>query len=525
MLAGMNRRTFLHGSAASAGLLASCGKRAPISVEAFSMNDLLIHLSKGVTTSVELVESYIRRIDDLDRSGPALRSVIELNPDAQRIAAERDAERQRNQLRGPLHGIPILIKDNIATRDAMQTTAGSLSLVGSRPMRDAFVVQKLREAGAIILGKTNLSEWANFRGYKSTSGWSARGGQTQNPYVLRHNPSGSSSGSAVAVAASLCAAAAGTETDGSIISPASHCGIVGLKPTVGLVSRSGIIPISHTQDTAGPMARTVTDAAMLLGAMTGIDAEDPASTAAKPGSPLDYMSALDKDGLRGVRIGVVRESFAGVPVVSSMIEQTLNLMRDHGAMLVEDVRPPSRRELGSAEIDVFHHEFKHGLNKYLSALEYSPMKSLADVIAFNEAHHDQELSFFGQEHLIATAATTSLEDPRYLEALTTCRRWSREEGIDAVMDAHKLDAIFVSTGGPAGLIDPGHGDHHNGGGFTSIAAIAGYPSITLPIGLVEELPVGVAFMGRAWSEALLLRLAYALEHTSDARRAPRFLPA
>jgi amidase len=447
-----------------------------------------------------------------------------LNPDALEIADTLDKERGAGKTRGALHGIPILIKDNIDTHDRMTTTAGSLALEGSIAPCDAFLVRKLRDAGAVILGKSNLSEWANFRANRSTSGWSGRGGQTRNPYVLDRNPSGSSSGSAVAVAANLCLVAVGTETDGSILSPATMNGIVGLKPTVGLVSRSGIIPISHTQDTAGPMARTVRDAAVLLGALAGEDPDDPATEASVGNSHRDYTGFLEADGLKGARIGVLRKSFGGHPRLEPILDSALARMKAAGAMLV-DVELPSRSKLGSAEYQVFLYEFKAGLNAYLAKLgTAAPVRTLAEVIAFNEKNADRELVWFGQETLIEANEKGPLTETAYREALATCRRYSREEGIDAVMSTHGLDALFASGGGPAGVIDPAYGDRGTGGGSTSIAAVAGYPSITVPAGFILGLPVGVSFFGRAWSEPVLLRLAYAFEQLMQARRPPRFLP-
>lgn len=521
----MNRRTFLHSSAAIGGsALVSCSSPRLPNIGEMTVADIRDALKFRATTSLALVDAYLQRIQEIDHSGPTLKSIIELNSDARSIAATLDDELQAKGPRGPLHGVPILIKDNIATHDQMQTTAGSLALVGSKPPRDAFLVERLRAAGAVILGKTNLSEWANFRGMKSTSGWSARGGQTCNPYVLDHNPSGSSSGSAVAVSASLCGAAVGTETDGSILSPAAHCGVVGLKPTVGLISRSGIIPISHTQDTAGPMARNVADVALLLGALVGEDTADSSTEGHAAHVMSDYTKQLKEDGLRGARIGIVPSSFDGHAAVAPRMAQVLKTMRDRGAILIDDLNLPSRQSLGSAEMEVFVHEFKAGVNRYLSTVENSKVHSLHEVIQFNEEHREQELPWFGQEFLQAADATASLDDPGYLAALAKCKEWSRTQGLDALMEEHQLDAIFVAMGGPAGVIDYPHGDHHNGGGFTSIAAIAGYPSITLPIGMVDELPIACAFMGRPWSEATLLRLAYALEQATRARRWPNFLP-
>lgn len=495
----------------------------------FDLGELTIpqiqeRLASGKSTAVALVKKYRARIEELDRRGPKLNAIIELNPDALAIAADLDHERRTKGPRSALHGIPVLIKDNIDTHDRMSTTAGSLALTGSIAPRDSFVAQRLRAAGAVILGKTNLSEWANFRGSLSTSGWSGRGGQTRNPYVLDRNPSGSSSGSAVAVSANLCAVAVGTETDGSILSPSSFCGIVGIKPTLGLISRSGIIPIAHSQDTAGPMARCVTDAAIVLGALAGSDPRDAATAAADAHRAPDYTRFLVPGGLRGARVGVARAFFGYHPAVDALAESALAALENLGAELIDPVplkRPP---ELEHAEIEVLRYEMKADLNAYLAGLGPSaPIHNLKELIAFNQQHKDQELRWFGQEELVKSEAKGRLTEPAYREALATDRRLARAEGIDSVMDQHKLDALVAPTSTPAHVTDWITGDHGLGDS-TTLAAVAGYPSITVPAGFVFGLPVGLSFFGRAWSEPELLRIAYAFEQATHVRRPPQFLP-
>ena len=498
-------------------------------VKSFALDERTITQLQGLMTSgnasaASLVKKYRSRIEDIDRHGPALNAVIELNPDALAIAAALDQERKARGPRGPLHGIPVFIKDNIGTHDRMTTTAGSLALAGSVPPQDSFVAQKLRAAGAVILGKTNLSEWANFRGSLSTSGWSARGGQTRNPYMLDRNPSGSSSGSAVAVAANLCAVAVGTETDGSILSPASFTGIVGIKPTLGLVSRAGIIPIAHSQDTAGPMARTVTDAAILLGALAGTDPGDSATVASDAKAERDYTHGLDADGLRGARLGVARAFFGFHPKVDALIEAALDRMKRLGAEIIDPVALKKSPELEAAELDVLRYEMKADMNAYLASLgPHAPVHTLKDIIAFNEQHRDQELLWFGQEELLKSEAKGPLTEQAYLDALTACRRLAAKEGIDAVMDKDRLDVIVAPTSSPAHVIDWLNGDHELGDSTTP-AAVAGYPSITVPAGQIFGLPVGISFFGRAWSEPKLLRVAFAFEQATQARRPPQFLP-
>ena len=479
-------------------------------------------MTTGRETARSITEKFLARIAALDRPGPALRSVLEINPDALSIADELDLERKTRGPRGPLHGIPVLIKDNIATADRMMTTAGSLALAGARPPADAFIVARLRSAGAIVLGKTNLSEWANFRSSRSTSGWSARGGQTLNPYALDRSPSGSSSGSAVAVAANLAPVAVGTETDGSIVSPAQATSIVGLKPTVGLLSRTGIVPISHTQDTPGPMARTVADAAVLLGAMVGPDAADEATRGQKAAA--DYSTFLDPNGLKGARIGVVRNRLFKYNLeVDRLVEAALAQMKARGAVIVDPANIPTLGTFDEAELDILLYEFKDGINKYLTWLgPTSPVKSLDDIIHFNEAHAKEELAYFDQDILILAAQKGTLARAEYTGSLYSARWQARDLGIDAVMTSYNLDALVAPTGGPAGLIDLKNGDSSAAPGPSSVAAVAGYPHITVPVGYVRGLPVGISFFGRAWSEPTLIRIAYAYEQATKHRRPPTF---
>ncbi|MCB8920449.1 MAG: amidase [Ardenticatenaceae bacterium] len=490
-----------------------------------TIRELQETMADGRFTAQHITQLYLNRIAHLDKQGPQLNAVIELNPDALAIAAALDAERQETGPRGPLHGIPILIKDNIDTADQMQTTAGSLALAGSTPRQDAYIVQTLHAAGAIIIGKTNLSEWANFRSTRSTSGWSSRGGQTRNPYALDRNPCGSSSGSGTAVSANLCAAAIGTETDGSIICPSHTNGIVGLKPTVGLVSRSGIIPIAHSQDTAGPMTRTVSDAAILLGALCGIDPRDPATTASADQIHSDYTQFLDADGLRGARIGVARNFFGHNPQVDQIIEDSIALMQRLGATIIDPTNLETiNSQFSESEMTVLLYEFQADLNQYLAQLgPDAPVKSLADIIAFNEQHAAQTMPYFAQEIMLQAAAKGPLTDSDYWEALANNHRLARDEGIDAVLRQHQLDAIIAPSGGPAWLTDWVNGDHY-GGGSSSAAAVAGYPSITVPAGFVHGLPVGISFFSTAYQEPTLLKLAYAFEQASQVRQPPQFLP-
>ena len=534
----LSRREFvgsgLAGGALAAGLPWPRGRagvvlpaRPPVQA-AFELEEMtIVQLQDGMRagrwTARGVAEQYLARIDQLDQRGPALRTVIEINPDAVSIAAQMDAERASKGPRGPLHGIPVLIKDNIDTGDRMHTSAGSLALAASIAPRDSFVAARLRAAGAVILGKANLSEWANIRSSHSSSGWSARGGQCCNPYALDRSPSGSSSGSAVAVAANLCAAAIGTETDGSITSPGSACGIVGIKPTVGRVSRAGIVPISHTQDTAGPLTRTVADAAALLAVLGGEDARDPA-TRGGARHPADYTRALDPGGLKGLRLGVARKRYTGnSPAVDALFEDALRLMREAGAVIVDPANLTTEDHLGNAELEVLLTEFKSDLKAYLAGLgPAAPVKTLADVIAFDAQNREREMPLFGQELFEQAQRKGSTASRTYRTALERCRRYSRALGIDAVMVRHRLDAIVCPTAGPAWLIDHVNGDS-GGASCTTPAAVAGYPHVTVPMGSVSGLPVGLSLFGRAWSEPVLIRAAFAYEQASRMRRPPQFL--
>ncbi len=525
----MNRRDFvermsLAASATAAGVVSTAAQAASSTFEVAekTVAQLQAAMQAGTVNAQQLVKLYLARIAAIDKAGPALNSVIELNPDAMAIAKALDAERKAKGPRGPLHGIPVLLKDNIATADGMQTTAGSLALVGAKPPRDAFLVAQLRQAGAVILGKTNLSEWANMRSTRSTSGWSARGGLTRNPYALDRNTSGSSSGSGSSMAASLAAIAVGTETDGSITSPASIAGLVGIKPTVGLVSRAGVVPISHSQDTAGPMTRTVADAAALLTALAGTDARDSATALANQ-KKTDYTKVLDRNALKGKRLGVVRSQWAASSdIVAAAIESQLAVLVAQGATLIDVPEVPNAAKYGDSELTVLLYELKADMAAYLA--EYAPtasVKSLADLIAFNEKHRDKELAYFGHEHFITANSKGDLNTPEYKDALANNHRYSRAEGIDQVLQEHKLDALVAPTGGTAWLTDFINGDA-SGSSFTSPAAVAGYPHITVPAGMVRGLPVGLSFVGTAWTEAPLIAMAYAYEQASLKRRAPSF---
>lgn len=490
-----------------------------------TVDQLQAAMGRGELTAVALTQAYLDRIAAIDQAGPTLRAVIEVNPDALAIAARADRERAAGRVLGPLHGIPVLVKDNIDTADRMRTTAGSLALLEAKPAQDATVVSRLRAGGAVLLGKTNLSEWANFRSTRSISGWSGRGGQTRNPYALDRNTSGSSSGSAAAVAASLCAVAVGTETDGSIVSPSSVCGLVGVKPTVGLVSRAGIIPISASQDTAGPMARTVRDAALLLGVLASADARDPATQARPAELPTDFTLGLDRAALTGSRLGIFRGGMALAPKTEAVLADAIAALRAAGAEIVDPVEIAGQKELGDAEFEVLLYEFKDGLNAYFASLgPDAPIKSLEALIAFNRAHADREMPYFGQELLEQAQAKGPLSDKAYLDALATCRRLARAEGIDAVLASHRLDALVTLTNGPGWPIDPVSGDSYTGGS-SSLAAVAGYPSVTVPAGQIMGLPVGISFTGPAWSEARLLQLAADFERRTATRRPPEFLPS
>ena len=516
------------GQAAAAGAGQAGGAANNFALAEFTVDQLQDGMKGGKYTARSIAELYLARIDALDQRGPGVNAIIELNPDALSIADALDAERKAKGPRGPMHGIPVLIKDNIATLDKMQTTAGSLALVGGTPPRDAFIVDRLRAAGAVILGKTNLSEWANFRSTQSCSGWSGRGGQTRDPYALDRNPSGSSSGSAAAAASCFAAVTVGTETDGSIVSPASCCSLVGLKPTVGLLSRAGIVPISHSQDTPGPICRTVRDAAILLGAMTGVDPRDPATAGSQGKASPDYTTFLDKNGLKGARIGVARAHFFGYNAsLDKAVNAAIDVMRQLGATIVDPADIATTGKYDDDEHQVLLFDYKADLNKYLADLgPTAQVKTMADVIAFNDAHHDAELRYFGQELLIQAQAKGPLTSPDYLAARAKCIRMSRAEGIDKTMDTHKLDAIVAPTGDSPWPIDLVNGD---GGVGTSAAssstpaAVAGYPAITVPVGFTFGLPLGITFMGRAYSEGLLLKLAYAYEQAGPMRKPPQFL--
>jgi amidase len=534
------RRRFLQtgllGGLGAAALPALAGARekpakppAPKETASFELDELTVTdfqsgLTSGKFTARSLTSNYLARIEEVDRHGPSLRSVIEMNPDALAIADALDKERAAKGVRGPLHGIPVLIKDNIDTADRMQTTAGSLALAGSRAAKDSFVAQKLREAGAVILGKTNLSEWANIRSSHSTSGWSGRGGLTRNPYALDRNPCGSSSGSGAALAANLCALAVGTETDGSVVCPSSANGLVGLKPTLGLMSRSGIIPIAHSQDTPGPMARWVSDVAILLNALAGADPRDNATADSAGKISPDYTRFLDPHGLRGARIGVARKYFGFNDLVDELMASVMEEMKRQGAVLVDPADLESHGKFDDSEFTVLLYELKADLNAYLASRQDALVHSLKDIIEFNERNKDKEMPYFAQDTLIKAEAKGPLTSKEYLDALEANHRLTRAEGIDGVMDKLHLDAIMAPTGGPAWLTDLINGDHA-AGGSSNAAAVAGYPDITVPAGFIAGLPVGVSFFGRAWSEPVLLKIAYGFEQATKVRKPPKFLPS
>lgn len=537
----MKRRTFLRAGLASTAFVLSPARGAhreeqakdssgasavpvkPFEFEETTIAELQEAMRSGRHTARSLAQAYLERIQEVEKQGASLNSVIELNPDALAIAENLDNERKAGRVRGPLHGIPILIKDNIDTGDRMQTTAGSLALVGQPALRDAYIVERLRESGAVVLGKTNLSEWANIRSKNSTSGWSGRGGLTRNPFALDRNPSGSSSGSGAATSANLCAAAIGTETDGSIISPASACGLVGIKPTVGLLSRSGIIPISHSQDTPGPMARTVADAAALLGALTGIDPRDAATNGSRGKAVADYTAFLDANALRGARVGVVRNYFGFSEPVDKLMADAIDGIKQAGAIVIDPADIPTSSQLGAGEIVVLLFELKAGLNHYLAerALKDGP-RTLADVIKFNEANRATEMPYFGQDRFHEAEGKGSLTTKVYLDALAKNRKLAREQGIDAVAKKFKLDAFIAPSRTPAWLTDLVNGDSSSHS-CSGLPAVAGYPHITLPMGYVHGLPVGISFFGAAYSEPKLISLAYAFEQLTKLRRPPKFL--
>jgi len=530
-------RTTLIGSAAASfaplypALAAAREIAAPVpapDIKAFELDEITISelqdgMKSGKFTARSLVEKYSSRIREIDKNGPAINSVLELNPDALSIADALDQERKAKGPRGPLHGIPVLIKDNVDTADKMMTTAGSLALIGSKPAQDSFVAQKLRSAGAVILGKTNLSEWANIRCSHSTSGWSGRGGLTKNPYALDRNPCGSSSGTGASISANLCAVGIGTETDGSIVCPSSSNGLAGIKPTVGLVSRAGIIPISHTQDGAGPMCRTIRDAAILLGALTGVDPRDEPTAASAGKSYTDYTQFCDPNGLKGARIGVARKYFGFNDAVDALMEQSLDAMKKQGATLVDPADIETFGKFDDTELLVFMYELKADLNAYLARLgPGAPVRTLKDIIDFNDRNRQKEMPYFGQDLFLKAEAKGPLTEKEYLDALAKNHQLARTEGIDATMDKFHLDAIVAPTGGPAWLTDLLNGDHV-AGGSSNAAAVAGYPNINVSAGFISGLPVGISFFGRAWSEPVLIRLAFAFEQTTKARQPPRFL--
>ena len=504
-----------------------CGLNCPsvgagVPIEEASVESLQKAMTGGSTTSVELVLQYIVRIQTLDRSGPTLRSVLEVNPDAMDIARSLDAERIAKGPRGPLHGIPVLIKDNIDTADKMKTTAGSLALLNTpTPKEDAPLVAALRKAGAVILGKTNLSEWANYRSTRSSSGWSGRGLQTKNPYALDRNPSGSSSGTGSSISSNLATVGIGTETDGSIVSPSNANGLVGFKPTVGLVSRRGIIPISHTQDTPGPMTRSVRDAALVLSAIAGVDPKDPATLMAEGRICKDYTQGFDTATLKGVRLGLLKTYVSRHPEVEKVVYKVLDRLREEGAILV-DVELPARSPFCEAEGEVLSYEFKTDLNTYL-AERGGEIRTLKELISYNETHRDIEMPFFGQEMFLMSQARGTLKDEAYLKALETCAQGARKDGIDAYLEKYQVEALISPTSTPAWLTD--HVNVTGGGGFScsSLPAVAGYPHLTIPTGAVYGLPIGMSLIGTAWSDHRILQLGYAFEKITQARFAPRFL--
>ena len=493
-------------------------------LDEITIDDFQKAFQSGQYSSRSLTEKYLARIAEIDKAGPMVNAVIELNPDALQIADALDQERKSKGPRGPLHGIPVLIKDNIDTADRMNTTAGSLALLGSRGApNDAFIAAQLRKAGAVILGKTNLSEWANIRSSHSTSGWSGRGGLTRNPYALDRNPCGSSSGTGAAVSANLCVAGVGTETDGSVVCPSSANGLAGLKPTVGLVSRSGIVPISHSQDTAGPMARTVRDVAILLGAMAGADAQDPATADSQRNVSPDYTKFLDPAGLKGARLGVVRKYCGFNDAVDQLVDTLIGEMKRAGAQIVDPADIPTIGKFDESELTVFYYELKADLAAYLARRGNTSVKSLKDVIEFNERNRDREMPYFGQDIFLKSEQKGPLSTKEYLDALALNQKLSRAEGIDFIMDKFKLDALVAPTAGPAWLTDLINGDHA-AGGSSSAAAVAGYPNINVTAGYLWGVPVGISFFGRAWSEPTLLKIAYSFEQLTKARQKPRFLP-
>jgi amidase len=538
---GASRRRFLQAALTTGGTAAlypalgagRAGGAPPnppaAEIKSFELDEITIPelqdgMKSGKFTARSLVEKYAVRIGEIDKSGPAVNAIIEMNPDALAIADALDQERKAKGPRSMLHGIPVLIKDNIDTADRMMTTAGSLALVGSKPAKDSFVAQRLRTAGAVILGKTNLSEWANIRSSHSTSGWSGRGGLTKNPYALDRNPCGSSSGTGAGISANLAAVGIGTETDGSIVCPSSSNGLAGIKPTVGLVSRGGIIPISHSQDGAGPMCRTVRDAAILLGALTGVDTDDAATAASAGKAQNDYAQYCDPNGLKGARIGVARKYFGFSDAVDALMEASLAAMKHQGATLVDPADIETLGKFDESELLVFMYELKADLNAYLARLSPgAPVRTLQEIIDFNDRNRQKEMPYFGQDLFLKAQAKGPLTDKAYVDALAKNHQLARTEGIDALMDKHQLDAIVAPTGGPAWLTDLVNGDHV-AGGSSNAAAVAGYPNINVTAGFLSGLPVGISFFGRAWSEPTLIKIAYSFEQATKARQAPRFLP-
>lgn len=530
----MKRRTFFKTTAISSSALAITGLATCTNAQenqmessdfiSFDLNEITIEqlqrkMKTGEYSAEQICQKYLDRIKLVD---PQLKAVIELNSEALEIARGLDEERKGGKVRGPLHGIPVMIKDNIDTGDKMQTTAGSLALEGNVVTEDAFIIKKLREAGAVLLGKTNLSEWANFRSNNSSSGWSGRGGQVRNPFCLDRSPCGSSSGTGAAVSGNLCAIGIGTETNGSIVCPAGVNGVVGVKPTLGTWSRRGIIPIAHSQDTAGPMARTVTDAAILLGALAEFDTRDAETHLAKGKIFKDYTPFLDDKGLEGKRLGVASQMIGFDANVDELFENAVEVMKEHGAEIVEDVKFDNIRKWGGPSYQVLLYEFKADLNKYLREHPSVPVKSMEEIIEFNKNHADEEMPWFGQEIFMEAEIKGDLKTEEYLKALKDAKRFAGKNGIDAVMEQHNLDAIIAQTNGPAWTIDWVNGDHFSGGS-SSPAAISGYPNVTVPMGFIHNLPVGISFFGVAWSEPKLLKIAYAFEQATKHRKAPGFL--
>ncbi len=528
----MKRRTFFKTTALGSSVLALPGLVAcssqPVEItktdhSIFDLNEITIDelqkkMESGEIMAVQICEKYLERIKQAD---PLLKSVIELNPDALEIARQMDEERKAGKIRGALHGIPILLKDNIDTGDKMQTTAGSLALEGNIAPKDAFIIKKLRDAGAVVLGKTNLSEWANFRSTNSSSGWSGRGGQVRNPFCLDRSPCGSSSGTGAAVSANLCAIGIGTETNGSIVCPSGINGIVGIKPTLGMWSRQGIIPIAHSQDTAGPMARTVKDAAILLGALAEFDSSDAETHLEKGENFTDYTQFLDENGLAGMRIGIASEMIGFNAKVDALFKLAVEAIKAKGAEIIEEVKFENLRKWDDPSYQVLLYEFKADLNKYLQEHPSAPVKNMAEIIEFNRKNADREMPWFAQEIFELAQSKGDLTTEEYLTALKESKRFAGKEGINAVMEKHNLDAIIAQTNGPAWTIDWVNGDHYSGGS-SSPAAISGFPNVTVPMGTVEGLPVGISFFGKAWSEPKLLKIAYAFEQATKHRKTPGF---